>query len=132
MTLAEAKKIAGTTANERWTFGESAVHSACVVLADALRAAEGQVAHLNAKLDATHTNRCFNCEQTVTRATTARQAEVAALRDDLLSPPPAVAPVDLCPDCRGMGGFDKYGKPADPSVHRDSESCGGTGSVAPE
>jgi len=49
----------------------------------ALRAAEGQVAHLNAKLDATHTNRCFNCEQTVTEATTARQAAaVAQMRED--------------------------------------------------
>ena len=77
------------------------VATALRVLADALREAQAQVAHLNAKLDQTHTNRCFNCEQTVTEATTARQASaVAQMRED------AAKIVDLHDwrdSCRVMG-----------------------------
>lgn len=87
MTIDDVKKIADDIKAQRYDprhyTTEFAAQQACMVLADALRAAEGQVAYLNAKLDATHTNRCFNCEQTVTEATTSRQAAaVVQMRED--------------------------------------------------
>ena len=106
MNIEEAKKIAASPLGGH-LITES--HDALRVLADALRAAEGQVAYLNAKLDATHTNRCFNCEQTVTEATTSRQ-EVAALRAELLSPAPAVAPVNQCDGCRSGAPLESPGR----------------------
>ena len=98
MNIEEAKRIAADIRAQRYNPNhyttEFAAQQACLVLADGLRAAEGQVAHMNAKLDATHTNRCFNCEQTVTEATSARQA--AAVAPKPVTPSKSMIPDSTC------------------------------------